>query len=49
MGDFIFMLTRQVQTIENCLATFECTRHLGIRHIGFEDMGVDLATPSRIE
>ncbi|MDH3691199.1 MAG: hypothetical protein OEU36_17280 [Gammaproteobacteria bacterium] len=44
MVDFIFMLTRQDQTIEDCIETFECTKHLGVRHIGFKDVGVDFET-----
>jgi hypothetical protein len=42
--DFIFMLTRQDQTIEDCLETFESVRSLGVRHVGFKDLGVPLGT-----
>lgn len=42
MIDFIFMLTRQDQTIEDCLETFESVRSLGVRHVGFKDLGVPL-------
>ena len=42
--EFIFMLTRQDQTIEDCLETFEAIAGLGIRHVGFKDVGADHAT-----
>ena len=42
MVDFIFMLTRQDQTIVDCLETFDAVRSLGIRHVGFKDVGVSL-------
>lgn len=44
MVDFIFMLTRQDQTIEDCLETFDSVRSLGIRHLGFKDVGVSIET-----
>ena len=44
MVDFIFMLTRQDQTIEDCLETFDSVRSLGIRHLGFKDVGVPIET-----
>jgi len=40
MIDFIFMLTRRDQTIEDCLETMEQVAGLGLRHIGFKDVGV---------
>lgn len=42
--DFIFMLTRQDRTVEDCLAVFEEIRPLGLGHVGFKDVGVDKAT-----
>jgi hypothetical protein len=42
--DFIFMLTRQDQTILDCLETFQSVRSLGVRHIDFKDVGVSLGT-----
>ncbi|SMF19209.1 hypothetical protein SAMN06265365_10311 [Tistlia consotensis] len=42
--DFIFMLTRQDQTVEDCLEVFEEIRPLGLGHVGFKDVGVDRAT-----
>jgi len=32
--DFIFMLTRDDMTVEDCLGVFEEIRPLGIKHIG---------------
>ena len=42
--DFIFMLTRSDQTVEDCLEVFELVRPLGLGHVGFKDIGVDMAT-----
>ncbi len=44
MVDFIFMLTRHDQTILDCLETFDSIRSLGVRHVGFKDVGVPMAT-----
>ncbi len=44
MVDFIFMLTRQDQTIEDCLETFETISGVGLGHVGFKDIGVDRDT-----
>lgn len=38
------MLTRQDQTVADCLAVFEAIRPVGLEHVGFKDIGVDLAT-----
>jgi hypothetical protein len=38
--DFIFMLTRDDQTVEDALDVLEAVRPLGLRHIGFKDVGV---------
>ena len=40
--DFIFMLTRQDRTVEDCLEFLELVRPLRLRHIGFKDVGVSL-------
>jgi hypothetical protein len=37
--NFIFMLTRRDQTVEDCLDTLELVTDLGVRHIGFKDVG----------
>jgi hypothetical protein len=39
--DFVFMLTRNDATVENALALVEIARPLGVRHIGFKDVGAD--------
>lgn len=41
MAEFIFMLTRHDETVEDCLAVMDEVADLGIRHIGFKDIGVD--------
>lgn len=42
--DFIFMLTRNDRTVEDCLEVMELIRPLGLKHIGFKDVGVEPAT-----
>ncbi|HSS63145.1 MAG TPA: hypothetical protein VLS27_01830 [Gammaproteobacteria bacterium] len=42
--DFIFMLTRHDQTVEDCLEVMEAIAPVGLTHVGFKDVGVDLAT-----
>lgn len=42
--DFIFMLTRGDRTIEDCLAVFDQIAPLGLKHIGFKDVGVEFST-----
>ncbi len=44
MIDFIFMLTRHDQTIEDCLETIDFISGVGLQHIGFKDVGVELKT-----
>ena len=44
MIDFIFMLTRGDQTVEDCVETFESVRGIGLGHVGFKDVGADLPT-----
>src|SRR5262245_13720476 len=41
--DFIFMLTRDDRTVEDCVGVIELIRPLGLRHIGFKDVGVSPA------
>ncbi|CAN5463939.1 4-hydroxythreonine-4-phosphate dehydrogenase [soil metagenome] len=38
--DFIFMLTNQDRTVGNCLEVIDSISDLGLRHIGFKDIGV---------
>ena len=42
--DFIFMLTRSDRTIEDCLDLLELIKPVGLKHIGFKDIGVEPAT-----
>jgi hypothetical protein len=42
--DFIFMLTRDDQTVEDCLAVLDGIRDVGLSHVGFKDVGVDSRT-----
>jgi hypothetical protein len=37
--DFIFMLTRDDRTVEDCLAAADDALALGLKHIGFKDIG----------
>jgi hypothetical protein len=41
--DFIFMLTRSDETIVDCLETWAAIEHVGLRHAGFKDVGVDIS------
>jgi len=42
--NFIFMLTVGDRTIPDCLAVAETLRPVGLRHIGFKDIGVPFET-----
>ena len=42
--DFIFMLTHHDKTVANCLDVFDQIKGIGLTHVGFKDVGVDLAT-----
>jgi len=42
--DFIFMLTRNDRTIEDAASHVDAACDLGVRHIGFKDVGVPFAT-----
>jgi hypothetical protein len=39
--DFVFMLTRSDQTITDCLQVLDEIAPLGLRHVGFKDVGVE--------
>ena len=41
--DFVFMLTRDDATVANALDMVEAVRPLGLKHIGFKDVGADPA------
>ena len=38
------MLTRSDETIVDCLETWSAIEHVGVRHAGFKDVGVEIAT-----
>ena len=38
--NFIFMLTQGDRTVPNCLEVLQDVLSLGLRHIGFKDIGV---------
>jgi hypothetical protein len=42
--DFVFMFTRSDRTVPNCLEVLEQARGLPLGHLGFKDVGVDVAT-----
>lgn len=42
--DFIFMLTRGDKTVEDCVEVYDQIAPLGLRHVGFKDVGVDFPT-----
>src|ERR1044072_3463433 len=42
--DFIFMLPRNDRTIEDAASLVDAACELGVRHIGFKDVGVPLTT-----
>jgi hypothetical protein len=45
MSEFIFMLTQQDSTVDNCLAVYDQIRDLDDLHwVGFKDVGVPVAT-----
>src|SRR5271157_3562541 len=39
--DFVFMLTRNDTTVENALDLVAIARPLGLKHIGFKDVGAE--------
>ncbi|MEO8485249.1 MAG: hypothetical protein ABI585_02825 [Betaproteobacteria bacterium] len=46
--DFIFMLTRHDRTIEDAEDVVDSVTDLGVRHVGFKDVGVPQAAQERI-
>jgi len=46
--DFVFMLTRNDATVENALDLIEVTRPLGLKHIGFKDVGIETSKLKRL-
>lgn len=46
--DFIFMLTRQDRTVEDCLEVMSDIESVGLEHVGFKDVGVEPPTLSAL-
>jgi hypothetical protein len=46
--DFVFMLTHNDATVENALDFVEIARPLGLKHIGFKDVGADSSLLRRL-
>src|SRR5258705_4612375 len=46
--DFVFMLTRADRTIADALDVLEDVRDVGVRHIGFKDVGIEPADAARV-
>lgn len=46
--DFIFMLTRHDRTVDDAEDLVEAVCDLGVRHVGFKDVGVTPATMARV-
>jgi hypothetical protein len=46
--DFIFMLTRDDATVANAFEIVESTRPLGLKHVGFKDIGAEPETLRRL-
>ena len=44
MSELVFMLTRDDRTVPGALAAYRQVRHLPIGHVGFKDVGADVAT-----
>jgi uncharacterized protein related to proFAR isomerase len=42
--EFIFMFTRDDQTVADCLDVFETIKETDVKHLGFKDIGVDRDT-----
>ncbi len=40
MSEFIFMLTRSDQTVPDALDVYESVRNVGLKYVGFKDVGV---------
>jgi hypothetical protein len=46
--DFIFMLTRADKTVEDCLVVLDEILPVGLKHIGFKDVGVEFSVLVRL-
>jgi CheY-like chemotaxis protein len=48
MPEFIFMLTKNDQTVPDALEVFEQVRDTGIKHVGFKDVGLPILDLKRL-
>jgi hypothetical protein len=48
VADFILMLTHRDVTVPNCLEAFDGVKDLGLKHVGFKDVGADFETLKRL-
>ncbi len=46
--DFVFMLTRADRTVPDALAVLDEIRPLGLRHVGFKDVGIEPAAAAEL-
>lgn len=46
--DFVFMLTRADRTVPDAVAVLDEVRPLGLRHIGFKDVGIEPAAAAQL-
>lgn len=46
--DFIFMLTRDDRTVEDCVDLYDAVRAVPLGHVGFKDLGVGRETLRRL-
>lgn len=46
--DFVFMLTRSDRTIADALDVLEDVRAVGLRHVGFKDVGIEPAAAAEL-
>jgi thiamine monophosphate synthase len=46
--EFIFMLTRRDRTVEDAADLVDAACEMGVRHVGFKDVGVDPGTMTQI-
>lgn len=46
--DFIFMLTRNDRTVEDCLDLVDLIEPVGLKHVGFKDIGVSADVLKRL-
>jgi hypothetical protein len=47
--DFVFMLTRADRTVDDVLDVLDEIRDVGLRHIGFKDVGIEPARAAQVQ